>query len=148
LLKPLRAHGKKGFVIPRKSFVEVGITKIFCYINKMFGSINKTFGCCGKTFGCSNKSFIVPNSVAVTKPFFSVRLQSAIRSHRKKRGKKQEKNTFSRVFFDIYHCKHNTSVGIVISMTFFSMIYFKYAPKLIIFYLIYERSSDILVNYI
>jgi len=37
----------------------------------MFGSINKTFGCCGKVFGCSNKFFfVVPNFVAVTKPFF------------------------------------------------------------------------------
>jgi len=51
-----RLHGKKGFVIPTKSFVKIG-TKIFCY-NKMFGSINKTFGCCGKIFGCSNKNFI------------------------------------------------------------------------------------------
>jgi len=37
------------------------------------GCINKTFGCCGKIFGCSNKNlFVVPNFVAVTKPFFSV----------------------------------------------------------------------------
>jgi len=38
----------------------------------MFGSINKPFGCCGKIFGCSNnkKLFVVPNFVAVTKPFF------------------------------------------------------------------------------
>jgi len=50
-------HGKKGFVIPRKSLVKMGITKIFCY-NKMFGFINKTFGCCGKIFGCSHKNFI------------------------------------------------------------------------------------------
>jgi len=34
-------HGKKGFVIPTKSFVKIGITKIFCY-NKMFSSINKS----------------------------------------------------------------------------------------------------------
>jgi len=51
-------HGKKGFVIPTKSFVKKGITKIFCYHNKMFGSINKTFGCCGRIFGCSNKNYI------------------------------------------------------------------------------------------
>ena len=44
-------HGKKGFVIPTKSFVKIGIAKIFCYINKMFSSINKTFGCCSKIFG-------------------------------------------------------------------------------------------------
>ena len=37
----------------------------------MFSSINKTFGCCSKIFGCSNKKiFVVPNFVAVTKPFF------------------------------------------------------------------------------
>jgi len=40
----------KGFVIPTKSFVKIGVTKIFCYDNKMFSSINKTFG--------SNKKFI------------------------------------------------------------------------------------------
>jgi len=39
----------------------------------MFSSINKTFGCCSKIFGWSNKNpFVVPNFVAVTKPFFSV----------------------------------------------------------------------------
>jgi len=65
-------HGKKGFVIPTKPLVKIGITKILCY-NKMFGSINKTFGCCGKIRGCSNKIvFVVPNFVAVTKPFFPV----------------------------------------------------------------------------
>jgi len=66
-------HGIKGFVIPTKSFVKIGITKIFCY-NKIFSSINKTFGCYNKIFGCSNKKkiFVVPNFVAVTKPFFSV----------------------------------------------------------------------------
>jgi len=53
-------HGKKGFVIPTKSFVKIGIAKIFCYNNKMFGSINKTFGCCGKIFGYRNKNFIYP----------------------------------------------------------------------------------------
>jgi len=49
---------KKGCVIPTKSFVKIGIAKIFCYNNKMFGSMNKTFGCCGKISGCSNKNFI------------------------------------------------------------------------------------------
>jgi len=39
----------------------------------MFSSINKTFGCCSKIFGCSNKKFVLPNFVAVTKPFFSVK---------------------------------------------------------------------------
>jgi len=61
-------HGKKGFVIPTKSFFK---TEVFCYNNKMFSSINKTFGCCSKIFGRSNQnSFFVLNFVAVTKPFF------------------------------------------------------------------------------
>ena len=51
-------HRKKGFVIPTKSFVKIGIAKIFCYNNKMFSSINKTFRCCSKIFGCSDKNFI------------------------------------------------------------------------------------------
>jgi len=59
-------HGIKGFLIPTKSFVKIGIPKIFCYNNKMFG-------CCSKIFGCTNKKFVVPNFVAVTKPFFSVK---------------------------------------------------------------------------
>jgi len=51
-------HSIKGFVIPTKSFVKIGIPKIFCYNNKMFSSINKTFGCCSKNFGCSDKKNI------------------------------------------------------------------------------------------
>jgi len=31
----------KGFVIPTKSFVKIGMTKIFCYNKKMFSSVNK-----------------------------------------------------------------------------------------------------------
>jgi len=50
--------GKKGFVTLTKSFVQIGITKTFCYNNTMFGSVNETFGCCSKIFGCSNKHFI------------------------------------------------------------------------------------------
>ena len=66
-------HGKKSFVIPTKSFVKIGITKIFYYNNKMFSSINKTLGCCGKILVAATKIlFVVPNFVAVTKPFFSV----------------------------------------------------------------------------
>ena len=66
-----KLHGKKGFVILTKSFVQIGITKTFCYNNKMFSSVNKTFGCCSKIFGCSNKFLsVVPNFNAVTKPFF------------------------------------------------------------------------------
>ena len=64
-------HGIKGFVIPTKSFVKIGTTKIFCY-NKIFSSINKTFGCSAKFLvAATKKSFVFPNFVAVTKPFFS-----------------------------------------------------------------------------
>ena len=63
-------HGKKGFVIPTKSFVKIGITKIFCYNSKMFSSIKKTFGCCSKNFGWSNKKFI---SCCRNKTIFSVK---------------------------------------------------------------------------
>ena len=51
-------HGIKGFVIPTKSFVKIGVAKIFCHNNKMFSSINKTFGYCSKIFGCSSKKNI------------------------------------------------------------------------------------------
>jgi len=45
-------HGKKGFVIPTKSFVKIWMTKIFCYDNKMFNSIKKNAFCCySKIFG-------------------------------------------------------------------------------------------------
>jgi len=65
-------------VIPTKSFVKIGITKIFCYNNKIFGSINKTLGCCSKIFGFSNKKKIfVPNFVAATKPFFPCMINRA-----------------------------------------------------------------------
>jgi len=53
-----RNHGMKGFVIPTKSCVKIGITKIFCYNNEMFSSINKTFGYCSKIFDSSNKKYI------------------------------------------------------------------------------------------
>ena len=53
--KPCSLRGMNSFVIPTKSFVKIGITKIFSYNNKMFSFINKTFGCCSKMFGCSNK---------------------------------------------------------------------------------------------
>jgi len=58
---PYLIHGVKGFVIPTKSFVKIGITKIFCYINKLFSSTNKTFGCCSKSLVEATKnSFCCP----------------------------------------------------------------------------------------
>ena len=57
-VKRFQMHGIKGFVIPTKSFVTIGTTKVFCYNNKMISSIKKTFGCCFKIFGCSYKKNI------------------------------------------------------------------------------------------
>jgi len=59
--------GKKGFVIPTKSFVKIGITKIFCHNNKMFSSINKTFGCCGKIAAASRVRLELPKLLALSK---------------------------------------------------------------------------------
>ena len=42
----------------------------------MLSPDNKTFGCCSKIFGCSNKKIVIPNFVAVTKPFISNHLIS------------------------------------------------------------------------
>jgi len=64
-------HAKKDFFIPAKSFVKIGITKIFCYNNKMFISINNSLVAAAKFLVEATKnSFVVPNFFAVTKPFF------------------------------------------------------------------------------
>ena len=79
----LSPHGKKGFVIPIKSFVKIGITKIFCNNNKIFGSNNETLGCCSKILGCNNKKFICcPWFCCRNKTIFSVqrRYQCLLRS--------------------------------------------------------------------
>jgi len=63
----------KGFVIPTKSFVKIGIAKIFCYYNKIFSSVNKTLVAAAKFLVAATKIlFVVPNFIALTKPFFSV----------------------------------------------------------------------------
>jgi len=64
-------HGIKGFVIPTKSFVKIGIAKKNCYNNKMFISINKSLVAAAKFLVAATKnSFVVPYFVAVTKAFF------------------------------------------------------------------------------
>jgi len=63
-------HGKKGFVIPAKSFVKIGITKIFCHNNKMFSSTKRSAAAAKFLVQPTKNSFFVPNFVAVTKPFF------------------------------------------------------------------------------
>jgi len=66
-------HGIKGFVIPTKSFVEIELTKIFCFNNKMFSLSTKRLVAAAKFLVNATKNvFVVPNFVAVTKPFFSV----------------------------------------------------------------------------
>jgi len=50
------------------------MTKIFCYNNKMYSSINKTLVAAAKFLVAATKNlFLVPDLVAVTKPFFSVK---------------------------------------------------------------------------
>ena len=67
-------HGIKGFGIPKKSFVKIGITKIFCYNNKICLVLStKRIVAAAKFWVAATKSlFVVPNFVAVTNPFFSV----------------------------------------------------------------------------
>jgi len=67
------AHGKKGFVIPTKSFVKIGITKIFVTTTKCLNLSTKRLVAAAKFLVEATKnSFVVPNFVAVTKPFFPV----------------------------------------------------------------------------
>ena len=73
----LRApHGIKGFVIPTNLFVQIGTTKIFCYNNKIFIvlSTKRLVDAAKFLVAATKKIFVVPNFVAVTKPFFSVEL--------------------------------------------------------------------------
>jgi len=47
---------------------------MFRYNNKMFGSFDKPFVAAAKCWVAATKNlFVVPNFVAVTKPFFSVK---------------------------------------------------------------------------
>jgi len=64
-------HGIKGFVIPTKSFVKIGITKIFCYTTtKCLVLSTKRLVAAAKFLVAATKNlFVVPNFVAVTKPF-------------------------------------------------------------------------------
>jgi len=102
--KRTTAHSIKGFVIPTKSFVKIGIRKIFCYNNKMFSSINKMFGCCSKIFGCSNTNlFDVPNFVVVTKPFFPWKKQKA-------RIFRRENSRQCKMFISKNNCVQNKSL--------------------------------------
>ena len=63
-------HGIKGFVIPSKSFVKIGIGKYFVATTKCLVLSTKHLVAAAKFL--VEASFVVPNFVAVTKPFFSV----------------------------------------------------------------------------
>jgi len=76
-VQPVFQHRIKGFVIPTKSFDKIGMAKIFCYNNKMFSSISAKRLVAAAKFliAATKKIFVVPNFVALTKPFFP-RLQN------------------------------------------------------------------------
>jgi len=68
-----RVHGIKCFVIPTKSFVKIGITKIFGITTKLLVLSTERLVAAAKFIVAATKNlFAVPNFVAVTKPFFSV----------------------------------------------------------------------------
>jgi len=65
-------HGIKDFVIPTKSLVKIWIAKIFCYNNKILALSTKRLVAAAKFLVAATKNiFVVPDFVAVTKPFFS-----------------------------------------------------------------------------
>jgi len=47
-----REHGIKGFFIPTKSFVQIGIAKIFCYHNKIVLSTKRLVAVTKKNICC------------------------------------------------------------------------------------------------
>jgi len=63
--------GIKGFVIPTKSFVKIGITKKNVTATKCLVLSTKGLVAAAKFLVAGTKKlFAVPNFVAVTKPFF------------------------------------------------------------------------------
>ena len=64
-------HGLKGFVIPTKSFVKMGITKKNVTTTKCFVISTKRLVAAAKiVVAATKKKIFVPNFIAVTKPFF------------------------------------------------------------------------------
>jgi len=65
-------HGIKDFAIPTKPFVKIGITKKFVTTTKCLVLLTKRLVAAAKFLVAAIKNlFVVPNFVAVTKPFFS-----------------------------------------------------------------------------
>ena len=82
LLTEFFLHGIKGFVIPTKSLVEIGMTKIFCYKNICLVLSTKRLDAAAKFLVAGAKHlFVVPNFVAVTNPFFSVESEYALKGN-------------------------------------------------------------------
>jgi len=66
-----KRHGKKGFVIITKSFVTIGIEKHFVTTTKCLVLSTKRLVDAAKLLVAATKAlFVVPNFVAVPKPFF------------------------------------------------------------------------------
>jgi len=63
-------HGRKGFVIPTKSYVKTGITKKFVTAKFLFLSTIRLVAATKFLVAATKKLFVVPNFVAVTKQFF------------------------------------------------------------------------------
>jgi len=70
-LNARKPHGRKGFVIPTKSFVKIGITKKVLLQKKCLVLSTKRLVAAAKFLAAATKNlFVVPNFVAITKPYF------------------------------------------------------------------------------
>jgi len=63
---------EKSFVLPTKSFVKIGITKYFVTTKCLVLSTKSLLAAAKFLVEATKILFVVPNFVAVTKPFFSV----------------------------------------------------------------------------
>jgi len=69
-------HGIKGFVIPTKSFVKIGIKSILLQKNCLVLSTKRLVAAAKFWVAATKSLFVVPNFVAVTKPFFPCALET------------------------------------------------------------------------
>ena len=69
-------HGKKVFVIPTKSFVKIGITKYFVTTKYLVLSTKRLVAEAKFLVAATKNLFVVPNFVAVTKPFSPVKYEN------------------------------------------------------------------------
>jgi len=71
-LEPSRIHRIKGFVVPTKSFVKIGITKHFITTKCLVLSTKRLVAAAKFLVAATKNLSVIPNFVAVTKAFFSV----------------------------------------------------------------------------